>query len=152
MSPIRPRYVLDTNVCLDVFVFDDPRCASLLAAVHAGEIELVTREDCRAEWRAVLMYPQLKLDAERRTAASNSFDTWVRCIEPSDMTAHGAIVLPRCRDRDDQKFLELAQEIGAVAVLTRDDALLRLAKRARRDGLFAILLPSLWREAISVEG
>jgi uncharacterized protein len=34
-------------------------------------------------------------------------------------------------------------------LLTRDDALLRLARRTKRDGLFVILPPALWQEAIS---
>ncbi len=151
MSPVSPRYVLDTNVCLDLFVFDDPQCASLLAAIKAGEIEWVTREDCRAEWQAVLAYPQLKLSDEQRERAIQIYDTWAHGVFSSDAAQHDA-VLPRCSDRDDQKFLELAQQAGAVALLTRDDALLRLARRTKRDDLFVILLPGLWREAISGNG
>ena len=142
-----PRFVLDTNVCLDLFVFQDPQCAALLAAVRAGDIELVTREDCRAEWLAVLAYPQLKLDEPQRAQAIAMFDAHVHGVP---LAAPAAVALPRCRDRDDQKFLELAQQAAAVALLTRDDALLRLARRTRREGLFAILLPALWREALSL--
>lgn len=152
MSPVSPRYVLDTNVCLDLFVFEDPQCASLLAALQAREIEWVTREDCRTEWHAVLTYPRLKLSEERRVQAVQIYDTWARCMRSSEATAQHDAVLPRCSDRDDQKFLELAQQAGAVALLTRDDALLRLARRTKRDGLFVILPPGLWREAISGAG
>jgi uncharacterized protein len=148
VSPVLLRFVLDTNVCLDLFVFNDPQCASLFDAVRAGEIELVTREDCRAEWQSVLAYPQLKLTGEEQTRAGEVFDTWVRRI-PSDTAPSGEVTLPRCRDPDDQKFLELAQQSAAVALLTRDDELLRLARRTKRDGLFVILPPALWREAIS---
>ncbi|GGA08974.1 putative toxin-antitoxin system toxin component, PIN family [Dyella caseinilytica] len=148
MSPSPPRFVLDTNVCLDLFVFGDPQCISLFAAVRAGDVELVTREDCRAEWQSVLTYPQLALTDERRTQAAEIFDTWVRCVPPvADVQSE--IRLPRCRDPDDQKFLELAQQSGAIALLTRDDALLQLARRTKREGLFVILPPALWREAIS---
>ena len=136
------RFVLDTNVCLDLFVFGDPQCASLLAAVLTGEVELVTREDCRDEWLAVLGYPQLKLDEARRTQAIGVFDTHVRKLS---LTDPGNAALPRCRDRDDQKFLELAHQAGAVALLTRDEELLRLARRAKREGLFAILPPASWQ-------
>jgi len=148
MSPSPPRFVPDTNVCLDLFVFGDPQCLSLLAAVRAGDIELVSREDCRAEWQSVLTYPQLTLTAERRTQASKMFDTCVRCM-PSAATVQSEVRLPRCRDPDDQKFLELAQQSRAIALLTRDNALLRLARRTKRDGLFVILPPALWQEAIS---
>jgi uncharacterized protein len=143
-----PRFVLDTNVCLDLFVFDDPQSAPLLTAVRAGHVELVTRDDCRTEWRAVLAYPKLGLSAAQRARAVEMFDTWVHVLPPAADALREA-GLPRCRDPDDQKFLELALQSGAVALLTRDDALLRLARRTKRDGLFAILPPALWREAIS---
>jgi predicted nucleic acid-binding protein len=140
------RFVLDTNVCLDLFVFGDPQCASLFTAVHAGEVELVTRDDCRDEWLAVLAYPQLKLGEERRMQAAEMFDAHVRLLTLSV----GSVGLPRCGDRDDQKFLELAHQAGAAALLTRDGELLRLARRAKRDGLFAILRPNAWKEAVQV--
>lgn len=145
-----PRFVLDTNVCLDLFVFDDPASAPLLAAVVAGEVQLVTRKDCRAEWMEVLAYPQLKLDGQRRMQAIEIFDRHVRCMPLADGGGGGAAKLPRCRDHDDQKFLELALQANAVALLTRDDELLRLARRTRRDGLFAILHPASWRDAVGL--
>lgn len=145
MSPAPLRYVPDTNVCLDLFVFGDAACISLLDAVKIGAIELVTRDDCRAEWQAVLAYPQLKLNDEQRMQAMQAFDASVRCLRGVDLAGRGDVALPRCSDRDDQKFLELALASGAVALLTRDDALLRLARRTRREGLFAILPPALWR-------
>lgn len=143
-----PRYVLDTNVCLDMFVFGDPRCASLFAAVRAGDIALVTRMDCRKEWQAVLSYPQLRLGVERQEGAARAFDAHVHCLDQSIISSPDG-ALPRCRDRDDQKFLELAHQAKAVALLTRDEALLCLARRIKRSGLFAILPPALWQEAIS---
>jgi predicted nucleic acid-binding protein len=56
------------------------------------------------------------------------------------------VTLPRCRDRDDQKFLELAYQASATALLTRDEELLRLARRTKRNGLFFILPPTSWQE------
>jgi uncharacterized protein len=148
-SPTIPRFVLDTNVCLDLFVFGDPQCVTLLEAVHARRIELITRDDCREEWLAVLAYPKLAIEGERRAMAVQQFDEWVNVVRPSLETQADATSLPRCRDRDDQKFLELAHQGQAVALLTRDDALLKLARRAKRDGLFAILPPAAWREVMA---
>ena len=140
----KPRVVLDTNVCLDLFVFRGPRCMTLSAALQLGEYIAVTREDCRAEWLAVLDYAQLALDAERRAQARDAFDTYVTCLPQSELSARSEARLPRCTDPDDQKFLELAWEAGAVALLTRDKALLRLKRRAVRDGLFTIATPETW--------
>jgi predicted nucleic acid-binding protein len=46
--------------------------------------------------------------------------------------------LPRCRDADDQKFLELAAALPAEALVSKDRALLDLRRRRLP---FAILSP-----------
>jgi predicted nucleic acid-binding protein len=70
-APAKP-IVIDTNVCLDLFVFRDPRWAPLLAALESGRVRAVTRADCRDEYRIVLHYSHLPLDddAAARRAAS----------------------------------------------------------------------------------
>ncbi|KQY51089.1 putative toxin-antitoxin system toxin component, PIN family [Lysobacter sp. Root494] len=138
------RIVLDTNVCLDLFVFDDPRCARLRDALHAGEVVAATDDACRGEWLRVLRYPELGLDEAMREAATARFDDTIRHGSSQFVDGAGLPALPRCRDPDDQKFLELAASVQARWLLTRDDHLLALAKRTRRNGLFAILTPSEW--------
>jgi putative PIN family toxin of toxin-antitoxin system len=135
------RVVLDTNVCLDAFVFDDPRVAPLVAALVAARVEAVTRPDCRDEWLGVLAYPALKLDEARRAEAAARFDGLVTLLD--DVTAPG-VSLPRCRDPDDQKFLELAAASGASFIFSRDAEVLRLGRRTMREGLFGILKPEDW--------
>lgn len=143
MDTGRDRIVLDTNVCLDLFVFDDPRCARLRESLHADEVIAVTDEACRAEWLRVLEYPALALDTHARVAAIGRFDALMRewPISPVEPNAPKP---PRCRDPDDQKFLELAIRARARWLLTRDDHLLALARRAARDSLFTIQPPDLW--------
>jgi putative PIN family toxin of toxin-antitoxin system len=136
------RVVLDTNVCLDAFVFDDPRAAPLVAALAAGDVEAVTRADCRDEWLSVLAYPALKLDDARRAEAAARFDQWVTLLATPAEASRAS--LPRCRDPDDQKFLEVAAFAGAAVLFSRDAEVLRLAKRTARDGLFAIVRPEDW--------
>lgn len=138
-----PRIVLDTNVCLDLFVFDDPRVAPLRTALQAGDVVAVTDDECRDEWRRVLAYPQLRLEADAQAAAMAAFDALVQ--HASGAWPAPVAALPRCSDPDDQKFLVLAHAAGARWLLSRDDALLALARRARRDGLFEILSPEDWR-------
>ena len=135
-----PRVVLDTNVCLDLFVFHDPRCAELAAALASGAVEAVTTVDCRDEWLAVLDYPQLALDGIGRARAVLAFDRRVRALPPLPCD----VPLPRCADRDDQKFLTLAGAAGARWLLSRDSALLKLGRRTLRDAAFAVLTPEQW--------
>ena len=50
--------------------------------------------------------------------------------------------LPKCRDRDDQKFLELAHAAKADWLVSKDRAVLKLAKRTARDFGFRIAQPA----------
>ena len=54
-----------------------------------------------------------------------------------------AIVLPRCSDPDDQKFLTLALDAAADWLLTRDKVLLNLNRRLKTAG-FRVVSPSDW--------
>ncbi len=135
--------VIDTNVCLDLFVFRDPRWAELLSALESGEINAVTRADCRDEYLAVLRYPHLPLDEATRAEAATRFDALLQVVAPD--AKH--VRLPVCTDRDDQKFLELARDAGASVLVTKDKALLKLNRRTTREGMFRIMLPEAWLKA-----
>jgi len=132
--------VIDTNVCLDLFVFNDPRWARLLAAIESGEVAAVTRADCRDEYLAVLHYPHLPLDDSTRPIAAGRFDALIRVVAPPQKS----LQLPVCSDRDDQKFLELARDVGADTLITKDKALLKLARRLSKANMFKVMLPEAW--------
>jgi predicted nucleic acid-binding protein len=137
-----PRVVLDTQVCLDLWLFDDPHAAALRDALAAGTLQGMRDAGSRAEWRRVLRYPALALDAARCAALERVYDERLAPFAPDDPAARPEPPLPRCADPDDQPFLELAWASGARALLTRDAALLRLARRVARQGRFAILTPT----------
>jgi putative PIN family toxin of toxin-antitoxin system len=137
---VPPKVVIDTNVCLDLFVFNDPRWVPLLAEIEAGTIEAITRADCRDEYRFVLNYPHLPLDDGTRALAAERFDRALRVVAPPPKP----IRLPVCTDKDDQKFLELARDASADTLITKDKALLKLARKTAQAGLFRILLPEAW--------
>ncbi|NEX59813.1 putative toxin-antitoxin system toxin component, PIN family [Noviherbaspirillum galbum] len=141
---IPKRIVIDTNVCLDLFVFHDPRWSALLLALHERRVEAVTRDDCRDEWRAVLHYSHLPLDDRSRPVADAEFAALIQVIGRQDLVPRVDVVLPKCKDTDDQKFLEIARDAGAEVLITKDKALLKLAKRTARAGLFQILPPEKW--------
>jgi putative PIN family toxin of toxin-antitoxin system len=139
---IPKRIVIDTNVCLDLFVFRDVRWAGLLAALQDGSVEAVTRTDCRTEWLLVLDYPHLPLDTASRAQAAAEYDTLIACIESAATDA--AVKLPVCKDTDDQKFLELTHASDASVLITKDKALLKLARKTAQSGLFLIMQPETW--------
>lgn len=133
--------VLDNNVVLDWLVFADRRVAGVAAAVSSG----------RLAWRAtVAMRDELSEVLRRGTLGrwqpadpAAVLAAWDRHARP--MPPAASLVLPalRCRDPDDQKFIDLAVATGAAALLTRDRALLRLAPAARRVGV-AVCAPEAW--------
>jgi putative PIN family toxin of toxin-antitoxin system len=139
MIPV-PRIVIDTNVCLDLFVFKDPRWAALLTALETGAVEAVTRADCRDEYNIVLHYKHLPLDDDSRPLAAARFDALIRVVAP----AESGVRLPVCTDRDDQKFLEVARDAQAAVLITKDKALLKLAKRLIKAGMFKVVVPEKW--------
>jgi putative PIN family toxin of toxin-antitoxin system len=145
-SVFRHRVVLDTNVCLDLFMFRDPRWQVLLESLTCGEIEAFTRHDCRREFELVLGYEKMKLSAESQAAILAEFDRLVRSYAGGAEIEAGAMTcgLPVCKDSDDQKFLELALACEADALITKDKALLKLARKTARNGQFNILAPQAW--------
>ena len=61
-------------------------------------------------------------------------DGWHRLATMVEATALAAPLTMRCTDEDDQKFIDLALAARAVALLSADRAVLRLARRASRSG------------------
>ncbi|WP_266170477.1 putative toxin-antitoxin system toxin component, PIN family [Dyella subtropica] len=141
------RLVLDTNVCLDLFVFGDAQVAALREALAQGTVEAVTNAACRAEWLRVLAYPQLALNEAAQATALAAYDEVLRCLPDEALLANNGVKLPRCADPDDQKFLELALASQARWLLSKDKEVLRLGRRTAREGLFAIVTPAAWRLA-----
>jgi predicted nucleic acid-binding protein len=117
-------------------VFGDPGVAPLRAAFEEGRIEIFIDEACEAELARVLGYSLQKkiLDAAGQAACMAECRRIAQRIVP----ARAQTALPRCRDADDQKFLEAAAAAGADFLVTKDAALLELA---RRDLAFRIVKP-----------
>lgn len=132
------RVVFDTNVLLSLFVFADSRFAPLRGEVVSGRWQALTSPPCFGEFERVLGYPLFALDAGRQAEIAAEWRALSLCIETAPQST---VELPRCSDRDDQKFLELARDGAADWLVTADKALLKLRRRQRLDGLFRIIPP-----------
>ena len=74
---------------------------------------------------------------------------WEQLAQPAELVPlAGAAGRMRCTDGDDQKFIDLALGHGARWLLSRDRAVLKLARRARPLGL-SVLTPETWSAALS---
>jgi putative PIN family toxin of toxin-antitoxin system len=135
------RVVLDTNVLVSLYVFADSRFAPLRARIESGKWLAVTNDACFGEFRRVLGYPMFALSAGQQQDALDAYSASATLCDGLQQTV--VADLPRCSDRDDQKFLELARDSAADWLVTADKALLRLARRDRLRGLFRILTPEV---------
>lgn len=131
------RVVFDTNVLLSMFVFADSRFAPLRTEVDAGRWLAFTRPDCLEEFRRVLDYAMFKLEPERQVAAFTAYLAIAH--QPGPLLPWLPAPLPRCKDPDDQKFLELARDIEADWLVSSDKALLKLNRKML--GRYRILKP-----------
>lgn len=132
------KLVLDTNVVLEILHWQDLRSTTIADAIAAGRARCLTDDSCLAELRRVLAYPQFARDELAQQAL---YDRYAGLAERVGMAPDELPALPKCRDTDDQKFLELAARGGAELLVTRDRELLRLARSRRHPPPFAILTP-----------
>ena len=128
------KLVLDTNVVIDWLVFDDEYLASFREQVRSGSIQIITHGPAVEELRRVLAYPTLKLGTERQAAVLEQYAVLASLVE-SDQAAALPVGFPRCRDPDDDPFVRFAWQMGADALVSRDKAVLKLARKARKFGL-----------------
>jgi putative PIN family toxin of toxin-antitoxin system len=124
--------VIDTNIVLDLWVYQDPATPSLLSALQQGQLRWLATAAMREELLRVLDYPHI---AQRRArdgvnaqAVLDQFDTLVHLQDPAPKAAY------ICKDADDQKFIDLAVAHRAL-LLSKDKQVLRLTNRLARLGV-----------------
>ena len=134
------RLVLDTNIWLDWLVFAEPGVAPVKDAVLLGGAAVYIDEACEAELARVLAYDLGKhsIDAAAQATCLAACQQVCKRIE-APLADELRRQLPQCRDPDDQKFLEAALAAKAHFLVTKDQALLELARRVRE---FRILTPA----------
>ncbi|MCO5979345.1 PIN domain-containing protein [Ideonella oryzae] len=140
-----PRAVIDTQSVLDWHFFGNPLCAPWLAGLKAGRWRWIATDAMRNELAHVLargIAGRWAVPAEEVVAA---FDRWAE-IRPAPTPPLGQ--WPRCRDRDDQKFIDLALTEGATWLVSRDKAVLKLAKRCLTQAGVQVLPPERWQPTV----
>lgn len=128
----RRAVVLDTNILLDLWVFDDPPSQRLKTALEAGQLDWLATADMRSELARVLAYPQIvpRLAYHQRSAAEvlATFDRHARLVPPAPKAP------VTCSDADDQKFIDLAVSHRAT-LLSKDKAVISMRKRLQAVGI-----------------
>lgn len=130
--------VIDTNTVLDLFVFQDPASAPLLAALGSGGVRWLATPHMREELLRVLAYPHLVMCMTARgVAAVDVLAAFDRHCIPVDAAERCGV---RCRDTDDQPFIDLAIAHRA-RLISKDKLVLATAKRVAAQGA-SVLHPS----------
>ncbi|MDI9334543.1 MAG: putative toxin-antitoxin system toxin component, PIN family [Cytophagales bacterium] len=123
--------ILDTNIVLDLFVYNDPQQATLNKALQAGSLRWLATPAMRDELARVLDYPQV---TKRRLANQQSADTVLAHMEALAQFVTPAIHAPyTCKDPDDQIFIDLACAYQCH-LLSKDKAVLAMRSRLARLG------------------
>jgi putative PIN family toxin of toxin-antitoxin system len=140
------RLVLDTNIWLDWLVFDDTGIHRIRQLQEAGHVEILIDAPCEAEFAEVITrkFARKTLDEKAQAAALAHCRRLATRIE-AQLSLPERARLPRCKDPDDQKFLELAFAGEADILITKDRALLDIFRRKKkqvgRTVSFKILTP-----------
>ncbi|MBS1175446.1 MAG: hypothetical protein H6R05_1577 [Burkholderiaceae bacterium] len=137
-----PRYILDTNIWLDWFVFacepDTPMALLKNTMIQQGATVLMTQA-MWDEWVDVLGRAQFKVEPERQAdilAHTRELVAWT----PTPPTPFDRI---RCSDKDDQVFIDMALALKADWLISKDKHLLCLHARAKKRGVM-IATPEQW--------
>lgn len=132
--------VLDTNIVLDLWVFDDPATQTLRDELAQGRWRWLASLAMREELQRVLAYPHLVRRMQRHAqsvdqskassaeAVMAQFDAHVQRVAPAPKAVF------TCIDPDDQKFIDLAVAHQAT-LLSKDAAVLCMKKRLERLGV-----------------
>lgn len=146
------RVVLDTNVIMAFWHFCDPKLMSLLSWLESRQSVLLTRESCLHELERVLAYVQFRIEPAEQARILVDYRARTECLaDANEAQLLAAQSLPRCRDKDDQKFIELAWDGEAHLLVTRDKLLLGMARRMPLRERTNILTPERLIKQIEAE-
>lgn len=126
---MKPTVILDTNILLDILVFDDQRAHPLRAALSNQELDALVTEDTLDELIDVISRPQFSLDKKEQAEILLQWQSWSRLVKQSDLRAAPW----KCKDRDDQVFINLAFSFKPSTLISKDKLVLKLAKRAIKE-------------------
>lgn len=134
--------VIDSQSLFDWMVFHNPVCAQWDAALGGPDWEWIFTSEVKAEFDHVAA----KGFGERWPVDQDALSSmWSRHARMRETTPPpGAATRLHCTDADDQKFIDLAIAARAHTLVTRDKALLRLARKALERHGVRVCRPETW--------
>jgi putative PIN family toxin of toxin-antitoxin system len=141
----KPVVVIDTNVVLDLWLYQDPATPALRQALAQGEVTWLATQVMRDELERVLAYPHIaaRLALGQQTAA----DVLAQFDVHAQLMPVAAKCQFACKDGDDQKFIDLAAAHQAQ-LISKDKAVLTMRNRMACLGVTVtkVFVPSVLAE------
>ena len=140
MSP--KMIVIDSQSLFDWMVFRSPVCVTWSSALDGSDWKWIFTSEMKAEFDHVAAKgfgERWPVDAAAVASAWTLHGHRVETPSPP-----GAADRLHCTDADDQKFIDLAIVARAHTLVTRDKALLRLARKALERHGVRICRPEAW--------
>ena len=134
--------VLDTQIVMDWMVFKDPVCDGVSQAVMQSRLNWCTTPSMYGELMHVLKRGVAMAWQPDLARIAENFERHAHCLRVEPPSVRHSL---RCRDADDQMFLDLAVAIKARWLFSRDRAVLALARQARAHGI-EIISPMVWNK------
>jgi putative PIN family toxin of toxin-antitoxin system len=123
--------IFDTNVLLDLFVFNDFRVLHIKQALLEKQLDALASHQTLEEFTDVISRPLFALEQSAQAKLVQEWQALARIID--DQNIHAAPW--QCRDMDDQIFLDLAFTSKPCILLSKDNEVLKFAARAAKEGV-----------------
>jgi putative PIN family toxin of toxin-antitoxin system len=121
--------VFDTNVLLDLFVFNDFRALHLKQALLERKIDALASPKTLEEFADVISRPLFSLESAEQGKILLQWKLLARILDDQSL-------LPspwRCQDPDDQVFLDLAFTVKPCILISKDNEVLKFAAQAAKE-------------------
>jgi len=121
--------VFDTNVLLDLFVFNDFRALHLKQALIDRKLIALATPRTLEEFADVIARPLFSLDETLQEKIHHQWHDLAKMIEDNSLIKAPWI----CQDPDDQVFLDLAYTAKPCVLMSKDNEVLRFANQAGKE-------------------
>ena len=121
--------IFDTNVLLDLFVFNDFRALHLKQALIDGKVKALATPSTLEEFADVIARPVFSLDETLQEQIRHQWQSLAQIRDDQSL-----IKAPwTCQDPDDQVYLDLAYTEKPCTLFSKDNEVLRFANQAVKE-------------------
>jgi putative PIN family toxin of toxin-antitoxin system len=123
--------VFDTNVLLDLFVFNDFRALHLKQALLEQKIDALASPKTLEEFADVISRPLFALETLDQEKILLQWTSLARVLDDQNLFSSPW----RCQDPDDQVFLDLAYTARPCVLISKDHEVLKFAAHAAKENI-----------------